>query len=98
MTAREIALMICEPRMNGDPCEGCNCARVCQKLIERIEAAIKEERKACAQIVEEANKSIDWTFADCAAAIRSRGNDAKLKEKNHDRPRTIGAGGKGGGD
>lgn len=44
MTPREIALSICEPWFNGDPCEECKCHKVCTKLVERIEAAIQAER------------------------------------------------------
>ena len=44
MTPREIALSICEPWFNGDPCEGCECHKVCTKLVERIEIAIRAER------------------------------------------------------
>lgn len=46
MTPREIALSICEPWFNGDPCEECKCHKVCTKLMERIETAIRAERVA----------------------------------------------------
>lgn len=46
MTPREIALSICEPWFNGDPCEGCECHKVCKKLVERIEAAFHAERNS----------------------------------------------------
>lgn len=63
MTPREIALSICEPWFNGDPCEGCKCHKVCTKLVERIEAAIRAER------VPETN------FGNMAQAIDSTGAD-----------------------
>lgn len=30
--------------MNGDPCQGCNCEKVCRKLIERIETELEFEQ------------------------------------------------------
>lgn len=41
--------------------------------LERFAALVAAaEREACAKIVDEANRSLDTTFAQCAAAIRAR--------------------------
>lgn len=63
MTPREIALSICEPWFNGDPCEGCKCHKVCTKLVERIEAAIQAERDAETNFGNMA-QAVDSTEAD----------------------------------
>jgi hypothetical protein len=47
-----------------------------RRLCELVRAdAIAEEREACAKVCDEADKDSDWpTAANCAAAIRARGN------------------------
>ena len=40
-----------------------------------LEAAVLAEREACAKVCDEADKNSDWPIAaNCAAAIRARGN------------------------
>ena len=38
--ANTIALEIIDPWLNSDPCEGCNCDKVCRKMKDRIVAAL----------------------------------------------------------
>ena len=44
-----------------------------QLWLKRFDDAIRAEREACAKIVEQTKWS-NWFQADCAAAIRARGN------------------------
>lgn len=38
-----IALEIIDPWLNSDPCAGCNCDKVCQKMKARIVAALTKQ-------------------------------------------------------
>ena len=62
-----------------------------QYIINMVDAAVKEERKACAEVCEELShynfimRKADASARDCAFAIRERGapsDKTKLKEKN----------------